>query len=557
MMIQEKKKAVIYCRVSTKEQVEEGNSLITQEKNCTEYAEKNGYSVERVYIEQGESAKTADRTELKKLLSFCTTKKNEIKAVIAYKIDRISRNIDDYSQIRIQLKRFGVEIKSTSEKFEDTAAGRFMENIIANVAQFDNDVRAERSIGGMRDAVREGRYVWMAPYGYSNVKQDGRTTIAPNEFSKWVVKAFNEISMNLSPVDEIRRRLTREGMITQAGKAMSRSNFFHMIRNEIYTGWMEKFGERHKGRFEPLVSEELFREVQRILDAKNKKHKQYLLESPDFPLRRFIKHPSGKMVTGSWSKGRNSKYPYYFIHSTNFSFRKEQLEHIFQSLLNRFQLDSTYYSDLRKYVKDELSSRFGVRKIDQTNLPRIINELKTKKNSLLEKNLQGVISDDFFKDRVAIIDEELRNLERKLAEPSENTIDFTRLLDLMNQLFKNPGELWANADFQDKLKLQWFYFPEGLVFDGENCRITKMCRFFKLKTSDSATLSDEAPHLVAGWNHIALENGKIIRFTFENTDPFELSDFSSWKSMAEEIEYLANLIKGLGVNRTKIHLVNN
>ena len=98
---------MIYCRVSTKEQVEEGNSLATQEKNCKDYAVKNGYDVAAIFIEQGESAKTADRTELKKLMGFCATKKNGINAIIAYKIDRISRNIDDYSQIRIQLRRYG------------------------------------------------------------------------------------------------------------------------------------------------------------------------------------------------------------------------------------------------------------------------------------------------------------------------------------------------------------------------------------------------------------------------------------------------------------------
>ena len=99
------KKAVIYCRVSTKEQAEEGNSLVTQEKNCKEYALKNGYEIAAIFVEQGESAKTIDRTELKRLMGFCATKKNSINAIIAYKIDRISRNIDDYSQIRIQLRR--------------------------------------------------------------------------------------------------------------------------------------------------------------------------------------------------------------------------------------------------------------------------------------------------------------------------------------------------------------------------------------------------------------------------------------------------------------------
>ncbi|MBS1503771.1 MAG: recombinase family protein, partial [Bacteroidetes bacterium] len=93
-------KAVIYCRVSTKEQVEDGNSLVTQERLCREYAYKEGFEVAEVFIEKGESAKTADRKELNRLLDFCTKKKNTVQAVIAYKLDRISRNLGDYSYIK-------------------------------------------------------------------------------------------------------------------------------------------------------------------------------------------------------------------------------------------------------------------------------------------------------------------------------------------------------------------------------------------------------------------------------------------------------------------------
>jgi site-specific DNA recombinase len=139
------KRAVIYCRVSTKEQVEEGNSLSTQEKICREYSLKHGYDIAEVFVEQGESAKTQNRPELRRMMAYCASKKNNISVAIAYKIDRISRNTDDYSQIRIVLKKYGVEIKSTSENFENNPAGRFMENMLANVAQFDNDVRTERS----------------------------------------------------------------------------------------------------------------------------------------------------------------------------------------------------------------------------------------------------------------------------------------------------------------------------------------------------------------------------------------------------------------------------
>ena len=377
------KKAVIYCRVSTKEQVEEGNSLVTQEKNCREYAKKNGYEIVAVFIEQGESAKTADRTELKKLMGFCATKKNHISAVIAYKIDRISRNTDDYSQIRIMLKRYGIEIKSTTEFFEDNPAGRFMENIIANVAQFDNDVRAERSINGMRDAVREGRYVWMAPCGYSNVKVSGKSTIAPNQLAPLIQKAFEEVALNKYPTRDILKRLIENGLVNSSGKPISKSHFYSILKLEIYTGWINKFGERHKGAFDPIVSEELFNQVQFVLSGKHVKYKHYTIESPDFPLRRFIRHTSGTMLTGGWSQGRNKKYPYYLIRKEKINIKKEVLEGVFKCWLNRFKMDVTHFEKLESYVKAHLDKGIGNKKAEAEKLQSKVIALKEKQNIIL------------------------------------------------------------------------------------------------------------------------------------------------------------------------------
>ena len=266
-MEQTTKRAVIYCRVSTKEQVEEGNSLATQERNCREFAAKHGFAIASTFIEQGESAKTADRTELKKLVAFCTVKKNAVAAVIVYKIDRLSRNTDDYSHIRMMLKKSNTEIRSTSENFEDTPAGRFMENIIANVAQFDNDVRAERCKGGMHDAVRDGRYVWMAPYGYSNVRVNGKATIAPNKDAHLIQKAFEMVAKQQLPVLQIHRNLITEGMVNASGKPISRAHFYRLLKNELYVGWINKFGERHKGAFNSIISDGLFYKVQRTLSG--------------------------------------------------------------------------------------------------------------------------------------------------------------------------------------------------------------------------------------------------------------------------------------------------
>src|SRR5262249_23087163 len=79
--------AIVDCRVSSRDQIE-NTSLESQERYCREYAEKNGIRVFAVYVDKGESAKTADRTEFLKAISFCTNKKNNVDYFIVYKLDR-------------------------------------------------------------------------------------------------------------------------------------------------------------------------------------------------------------------------------------------------------------------------------------------------------------------------------------------------------------------------------------------------------------------------------------------------------------------------------------
>jgi site-specific DNA recombinase len=536
METQQTKKAVIYCRVSTKEQVEEGNSLVTQEKNCREYAKKNGYEIVAVFIEQGESAKTVDRKELKKLMSFCAIKKNDISTVISYKIDRISRNTDDYSQIRILLKRYGVEIKSTSEYFEDTPAGRFMENIIANVAQFDNDVRAERCSGGMRDAVREGRYVWLAPYGYSNVRVDGKATIAPNHLAPLIKEAFQETAENTCTIEEVRKGLVAKGLANSSGKPISKSQFHSMLKNELYTGWTSKFGERHKGLFEAIISQELFHQVQNVISRKKGKYKQYVTESPDFPLRRFITHSEGQMLTGGWSKGRKKKYPYYFFHKQKTRFTKQVLETLFKEWLNQFRLDDIYFEKLKTLIKKHLDNGINSKKNREEQLQKKLHDLKAKQSILIDKNLEGIISNDLCRERIAAIDTELYQINKAITHLPKTTINYAYLSGIIRDVLRNPGEAWEKADFIKKIRLQWFYFPHGIEFNGKESRTTKMCILFKLKEQISPFQS-----YVVDYSDFKL-NTQNVQIPLQCVGDVRVTDDLFWNELGEEIESLADIL---------------
>lgn len=472
---------MIYCRVSTKEQVEEGNSLVTQEKNCREFALKENFEVIELFIEQGESAKTQDRTELQKLLAYCANKGNKANAVIIYKIDRLSRNTDDYSQIRLLLKKYGVEIKSTTEYFENTPAGRFMENIIANVAQFDNDVRTERSVGGMKEAIRSGRYVWNAPLGYDNVRINGKATIAPNSKASVVLKAYEEIAKNTAPVEDIRRKLVTEGLTNSKGKWLSKSQFYNLIKNEVYKGTIRKFNEVHIGTYDPIVPVELFEQVQRVLRYRRKKSYIIQREHPDFPLRRFISHPVGKKLTGSWSSGRNKKYAYYRFFLPGMEFTKAEVDHLFADYLNSFALSETVY----KKFQGAITRQFGKATKGEQNevelIKKTIKGLDEKLDFVFDEKQKDSISQFVYERQTTRIEEQITDLYSSMLTKSEEELDINELLAFTEEYLKNPGKIWLESKYERQIQLQWFEFPKGITFDGEILRTTEICSIFKVK----------------------------------------------------------------------------
>src|ERR1700753_2951967 len=98
-----KNKALIYIRVSSEEQVE-NYSLGTQEEICRKAARFKGYEVVEVFREEGKSAKTIiGRPELLRLLDYCRKNKKEIGAIIVYRLDRLSRQTEDFLAIRRKL----------------------------------------------------------------------------------------------------------------------------------------------------------------------------------------------------------------------------------------------------------------------------------------------------------------------------------------------------------------------------------------------------------------------------------------------------------------------
>src|SRR5712691_3525992 len=244
--------AVIYVRVSTKEQTE-NLSLPTQLRACEEYCRREGYEVVERFREEGESAKTTDRTELQKLLNYCRTHKGKVHFVVVYNITRFAREKYDHFALRALLKSLGISLRSATEPIDDTSTGKLMEGVLAAFAQFDNDVRSDRTRAGMRAALELGRWVFLAPLGYMNAPRAmGKSMILDPERAPLMRRAFQDLATGRFTKQEVIARMTEAGLRTRRGLVLSPQSFGQMVRNSIYVGRIDSpdYGVSTRGDFE-------------------------------------------------------------------------------------------------------------------------------------------------------------------------------------------------------------------------------------------------------------------------------------------------------------------
>ena len=175
--------ALIYLRVSTKEQAQaggeaEGYSIPAQREACRRKAESLGAAVVDEFADRGESAKTSARPELQRMLSFVG--EHQIAYVIVHKVDRLARNRSDDVQIHMALKQAGVILVSCSENIDETPSGMLLHGIMSSIAEFYSRNLANEVIKGSVQKAKEGGTVGKAPTGYRNIRiivngQEART----------------------------------------------------------------------------------------------------------------------------------------------------------------------------------------------------------------------------------------------------------------------------------------------------------------------------------------------------------------------------------------------
>lgn len=139
-----------YTRVNTEAQAREGVSLEMQAWKIASYYDVKDWTLDEVIPDEGESAKSLDRTGMKRLIEMVEAGK--VSTVIVYKLDRLTHSVADLDRLVKLFERKGVALVSLQENLDaTTATGRLMMNLLASISQWEREVIGERT----RDAMTE------------------------------------------------------------------------------------------------------------------------------------------------------------------------------------------------------------------------------------------------------------------------------------------------------------------------------------------------------------------------------------------------------------------
>ncbi|GFP40476.1 recombinase family protein [Candidatus Hakubella thermalkaliphila] len=228
---------LLYARVSTDKQAQKDLSIPAQIAAMKEYARRNGWKVMGHFIDEGESAKTADRPELKRLIQHCKENKG-IDIVLVHKIDRLARNLIDYATIKAILKQKGIRLVSVSEPFDDNPIGHLLENIIASISEWYSANLGEEIKKANLAKLKKGEWPHKPPLGYRSVKgSNGRVKHLPDPRTAPLVRqAFELFSSGNYSLQSLAEEMHSRGLKTAFGRIYSPESLKTLLTRRFYIG---------------------------------------------------------------------------------------------------------------------------------------------------------------------------------------------------------------------------------------------------------------------------------------------------------------------------------
>jgi len=472
------KAAAIYCRVSTEDQEREGTSLDSQLKACQDKVQELGYEISEEYtVRETYSGLTLDRPKLDQLRQW--VRDREVDVVVAYTLDRLSRDPVHFIILQEEMERSGVELILVTEDLDNSDLGLLITHIKGYAAKLEAEKIKERTMRGKRARALAGKlpansHAKLYGYSYMPGKGVGEGIRYIDEQQATIVRQIYQWLLEGLSTDAITYRLRELGIPTPSGKGYwIRSTVLQILKNPAYCGKTYAFTRTYgmpKYRLKPdtkrkntgiiwkpreqwveiphatpaIISEETFNTAQeklvenRRLATRNKKH-EYLLGGHIYCAR------CGRAFWGAPGiKSRNGKHYEYPFYQCSGRLKKVTPVKCYNKQHNANKLEESVWAEVDKVLTHPESVVYYLEHMQGENDPNILHgeldrltgliENRQKQKDRINKAFQITGDEATFRRDIAMVTKEIQELEREylnlevqLAQTSQLDLDIDNL----------------------------------------------------------------------------------------------------------------------------------
>ena len=485
----ESNNAIIYTRVSTKEQAETNTSLGTQKKHCEAFAKANGFNIVGYFGGTHESAKSDDRKEFQRMLKYAR-QSGSIGYIVVYSYDRFSRTGSSAAQISHELLAQGIQVKAVTQEVDTTSAsGKFQQNLFYMFSQFDNELRRDKTITAMSDLLRKGYWLWNPPIGYTNNKKHHKAVdwdIVIDDNGRLLKNAFQWRLKNRYSNAEIVRRLQNGGM------KINEKRLHEILKNPFYCGILVcKMlpGEIIEGKHKPIVSKKDFLTINSVPSNHPQEHKT---DNEALPLKQFVYCGTcSTPLTGYLVKNKGLYYYKCRTNGCGCNKSAKQLHSEFKNILSSYEVNSQYkdiIKDVMIYTHDAVTHET---RENEANIKKQLTALKSKTDTIEERFAVGEIDKEIYQKFKSKFSDEQKQLELNLIQPKISSSNLQKAINKAIKMASNLSEIWDSGDLYQKKKIQQLVFPSGIGYSKLNgkVRTTRINSIFSLIPLISRKLS--------------------------------------------------------------------
>lgn len=458
-----------YARVSTPRQGERGVSLPEQRAAIEKYASVRGLAITR-WFEDRESASQAGRHAFNEMLKLLRL--NKAQGVIIHKIDRSARNLEDWADVG-KLVDAGVEVHFATENVDmRTVSGRLSADIQAVVAAHYSRNLREEVKKGLYGRLKQGFLPWRAPLGYLD-QGTAKAKIPDPVRAPLIKEAFALYGTGRYSLPLLAKEMFRRGLSNHHGGKVSVNGVATILRNPFYIGLIRIFknGQTYDGTHETLVTTDLFKKVQDVLDGKRADRS----ERRQFLYSRIVRCGiCGYSLIAERQKG----HVYYRCHDRAFKnpcpptcIREEQIDGAILAALADIDLSDEEMQMARAIIAEEKKDleRNGTAAREALRLEAEQVRLRTTK--LTDLLIDGTIDKAAYEERRNTLMLEQVRLKERITEIERDPASAMAELESTVELAKSPSLLFKSASPEKKRELLKILLS-NLTVSGKNVAIT-------------------------------------------------------------------------------------